>query len=72
MRKFRFIAPALIMIGGFLMSTTASFGTVEYTKKEKKGCVVCHVKATSKELNKVGECYQKNGHSMKGCEAEKK
>lgn len=71
MQKFRLILPAIILIGGVMVSTTASFGKAEYTKKEKKGCVYCHTKATSKELNKVGECYGKN-HSLEGCEAEKK
>jgi hypothetical protein len=64
--------PVLILTGGMVVSTTASFGKAEYTKKEKKGCIVCHVKAASKELNKVGECYKKNNLSLQGCEAEKK
>lgn len=70
MRKLRFLLPALILTGG-LMISSVSYGKPEYTKKEKKGCVVCHVSAKSKELNKVGECYKKNNNSLQGCEEKK-
>ncbi len=71
MQKLKLILPALALFGGFVVSTT-SYGKAEYTKKEKKACIVCHTKASSKELNKVGECYKANNHSLQGCEAEKK
>jgi hypothetical protein len=71
MPQLKFILPAVILLGGMIVSTTTSFGKVEYTKKEKKACAVCHVKASSKELNKVGECYKTNNHSLQGCEEKK-
>lgn len=40
----------------------------EYTKKESKPCTTCHVKASSKELNDVGKCYEKK-KSLKDCTA---
>ena len=39
----------------------------DYTKKEGKNCLTCHVKAGSKELNDVGKCYEKK-KSLKDCE----
>jgi len=38
----------------------------EYTKKEKKSCVTCHTKTGSKELNKVGKCYEEK-KSLEQC-----
>lgn len=32
----------------------------EYSKKEKTGCVTCHVTAKSKELNDKGKHYKEN------------
>ncbi len=68
MRTLKLALPAVILIGGLTIPATVSFGKAEYTKKEKKGCVYCHTKATSKELNKVGECYQQK-KTLEGCEA---
>ena len=69
MRKLKFILPATILVGGFLVSSV-SYGKPEYTKKEKGAkCAVCHTKG--KELNKVGDCYKTN-KSLKDCEPEKK
>ena len=68
MQKLRFVLPAIILIGGLTIPATVSFGTQEYTKKEKKGCIYCHTKAGSKELNKVGECY-KEKKTLVDCEA---
>lgn len=66
MRRLRFILPAVILIGGLTIPATLSYGTAEYTKKEKKGCTFCHTKASSPELNKVGECY-KQKKTLAGC-----
>ena len=41
------------------------------SKKEKTGCVTCHVKAGSKDLNDTGKCYSKNG-SLKDCKTDEK
>lgn len=67
MRKLKLILPAVVLMGGLTVPSTLSFGKPEYTKKEKKACTVCHTKASSKELNKVGECY-KDKKSLEGCE----
>lgn len=69
MNKLKLVVPAMILIAGLTVPSTVSFGKPEYTKKEKKGCLVCHTKANSKELNKVGECYKAKSHSLEGCEA---
>ncbi|MDP2998790.1 MAG: hypothetical protein Q8N47_14990 [Bryobacterales bacterium] len=58
MTKLKFAVPVLIFVGGLISTTTMSFGKAEYTKKEKKACVFCHVKATSKELNEAGKHYK--------------
>jgi hypothetical protein len=60
MSKIKYMAPALFAVGTMLVCTTATFGKPEYTKKEKTGCVTCHTKANSKELNEVGKCYEKS------------
>ncbi len=66
MRRFRFVIPAMVLIAGLTVPATLSYGTQEYTKKEKKGCTYCHTKAGSKDLNKVGECYGKK-KTLEGC-----
>jgi len=70
MRLPRVLIPTSIVLGALLALPSVGFGKAEYTKKEKKGCVVCHVTAKSKELNDVGKCYGKN-KSLAGCEAGK-
>jgi hypothetical protein len=60
------------LIGGLTLTATLMFGKAEYTKKEKKACTFCHVKAGSKDLNDVGKCYAKNKHSLEGCESKDK
>ncbi len=70
MIRFKFILPAVVLIGGLTVPATVSFAKKEYTAKEKKACVYCHTKAGAKELNKVGECYGKK-KSLEGCEEAK-
>ena len=55
-------------MAGVLFNSTASFAKPEYTKKEKKGCAVCHVTAKSKDLNDVGKCYSQK-KTLEGCPA---
>jgi len=38
------ILPAAILLAGFLVSTTASYGTAPYAVKTKQKCVYCHEK----------------------------
>ena len=66
MTKLKFFLPAIILVGGFVVPSTVSFGKAEYTKTEKVKCAVCHTKG--KELNKVGECY-KSKKDLKACQA---
>jgi hypothetical protein len=61
MRKVRFILPALILVAGMVFSSGSSYGKVEDTKKETKACVVCHVSASSKDLNDAGKHYKEKG-----------
>jgi len=64
-----------VALGGLVIlgfGATLSLGKVEYTKKEGKPCITCHVKNGSKELNDVGKCYAQK-KSLKECsEAPKK
>jgi hypothetical protein len=64
---------AILLFGaGLALTSVQTQATVEYAKNEKKACTVCHTKAGSKELNDVGKCYEKNKHSLKGCEPKEK
>ncbi len=62
MKRLKLIIPAAILGAGFLICTTASYGTQAYAKKEGKSCTYCHVTAGKKDLNDTGKCYQKNEH----------
>ena len=65
MRALKLVLPAVCLLTGFLVCTTASYGTAEYAKKEKKKCVDCHAKMVpdkaemAKNLNDAGKEYQK-------------
>jgi hypothetical protein len=54
--------PAVILLGGFLVCSTASYGKAEYTKSTKKACTFCHVdsKAKPKELNDAGKYFSEH------------
>jgi len=71
MRALKVTISAIGLAVCLSMLAPVLFGKAEYTKKEKKACTYCHVKAGSKDLNDVGNCYKKNDHSLKGCETEK-
>lgn len=71
MIRSKVVIPTLILMAGFTIGSTLSYGKAEYTKKEKKACVACHVTAKSKELNETGKCYEKD-KSLANCKAEKK
>ncbi len=64
MSKLKIALPAAILLGGFLVCTTASFGPTEYAKQTKKGCAYCHTakavnKENAKELTDAGKYYAK-------------
>ncbi|MGA2268620.1 MAG: hypothetical protein ABSH44_09145 [Bryobacteraceae bacterium] len=62
MSHLKVIVPAAILLGGFLVCSTASFGKPEFTKATKKPCAYCHVdsKAKPKELTDAGKYYQEH------------
>jgi hypothetical protein len=78
MRALKLVLPAGVVLTGFLVCTSASYGTPEYMKKEKKtGCTFCHVKiepgtkegknpAMVKNLNEAGKYYAEHNHSFDG------
>jgi len=77
MRALKLVLPAAVLAVGFLICTTASYGTPDYSKKEKKGCTFCHAKmepgtkdgkneAMVKNLNDAGKYYKDHSHSMDG------
>ena len=67
MLKIKYAFPAAILLGGFLVSSTLSFGKPEYVKTTKKPCTFCHVdsKAKPKELTEAGK-YYKEHQSLEG------
>lgn len=66
MKLLKFSIPALVLTLGFTFSTASLLAKAEYTKKEKKGCTFCHVKAGSKDLNDAGKYYKEHNHSLEG------
>lgn len=57
MKAIPVVLSGAALVLGLIVSSSVSFGKPEYTKKEKKGCVTCHVGMGKKELNGVGKCY---------------
>ena len=59
MSRLKIALPAVILLGGFLVCTTSSFGKPEYTKSTKKACAYCHTdsKAKPKELTEAGKYF---------------
>lgn len=62
MSHLKAVLPAAIILGGFVICSTASFGKPEYSKTTKKTCNYCHVdaKAKPKELTDAGKYYQQH------------
>ena len=75
MANLKLILPAGILMAGFLMFTTQTYGTPDYAKKEKKACNYCHTKVVAdkadmaKSLSPTGTCYKDNEHSLAKCAA---
>jgi hypothetical protein len=69
----KLVAPSAILFAGFVLCASSSYGTPEYSKKEKKACNYCHTKIVSdktemaKDLNDTGNCYKSNDHSLAKC-----
>ncbi|MBI4907348.1 MAG: hypothetical protein HY820_27230 [Acidobacteria bacterium] len=73
MRILKLAFSAAVVTVGLIAVSTMSFATVEYSKKEKTGCVTCHVQKMPKkadkathDLNAKGKCYEKS-KSMANC-----
>jgi hypothetical protein len=62
MSHLKLILPAVVLLGGFLVCSTATFGKPEYTKQTKKACAYCHVDAqkSPKELKDAGKYFQEH------------
>lgn len=72
MRAIKVVLPATILMAGFLVCTTSTYGKPEYAKKEGKSCTYCHTKMGSKDLNATGKCYKDGDHSLAKCKAPEK
>jgi hypothetical protein len=59
MSHWKVTLPAAILLGGFLLCSTTSYGKPEYMKSTKKACNYCHVdsKAKPKELTAAGKYF---------------
>ena len=72
MRTLKLVLPSAILLTGFLVCTTASYGTMDYAKKEKKACTFCHAKVSSdkaemaKNQTDAGKYYKEHNHSLDG------
>ena len=67
MSHLKIMLPAVILLGGFLVCTSASYGKMEYTKSTKKACTFCHEKnlpndkeAMKKNLTGAGKYYEEH------------
>jgi hypothetical protein len=62
MSQLKLILPAALVLGGFLVCSTTSYGKAEYTKQTKKACVYCHVDSAKapKNLKEPGKYYQEH------------
>jgi hypothetical protein len=69
MKTLKLVLPAAILGAGFLICTTASYGTQVYAKKEGKTCTYCHVTLGKKDLNDTGKCYKAGKFSLEKCPA---
>ena len=69
MKALKGLIVIAFVLAWLVAASSLTLGKPEYTKETKKACTYCHVKAGSKELNDVGKCYEKNKHSLEGCEA---
>jgi cytochrome c553 len=76
MSHLKLTLPAAILLGGFLVCSTATYGKQEYTKSTKKTCVYCHAKVSAnkddmnKNLTDAGKYYHEH-KSLDGYQATK-
>lgn len=66
MKHLKIIVPAGLMLGTFLLCSTASYGKAEYTKATKKACSYCHTVSVpknaqdAKSLTDAGKYYSEH------------
>ena len=62
MKQLKVVIPAVVLLGGFVVCSTSSYGKSEYTKATKKACAYCHVDAQKapKDLKDAGKFYQEH------------
>jgi hypothetical protein len=65
MSRLKIIAPAVILLGGFLLCSMVGYGKMEFTKATKKPCTYCHEKnvpgdaaAMKANLTDAGKYYK--------------
>jgi hypothetical protein len=64
MSNLKLIVPAVILMGGVLICTTASYGNKDAATATKKPCTFCHEKvsadkdAMTKNLNDAGKYFK--------------
>ena len=74
MFRWKLIVPAVVLLGGFLVCSTASFGKAEYSKATKKACTYCHEKTVgdkavmAKNMTDAGKFYAEH-KSLDGYQA---
>lgn len=54
----RVLIPLLVLGLGVLALSGGAYAKPEFTKREKKACVYCHVAPKTGELNDAGKYYQ--------------
>ena len=62
MSHLKVILPAALVLGGFLVCSTASYGKAGIYQGDEEGLRYCHVDAqkTPKELKDAGKYYQEH------------
>ena len=62
MSHLKVTLPAVILLGGFLICSTTSYGKPEYVKSTKKACAYCHVDSSKspKDLKDAGKYFQEH------------
>ena len=75
MSHLKAILPAVILLGGILVCTTASYGTADIAKKTSQKCAYCHTDMNNakdlKTLTKAGQYYHEH-KNLDGYKEEKK
>ncbi len=68
---FKYVLPALVLLGTSALITSTSYAKPEFTKATKKACTFCHVdsKAKPKELTEAGKYYKEHNNSLDGFQA---